>query len=561
MAASPNSHSSSAGTPDGLFEEATDDTGCTHISALLADPTESDPLLKRFRRLVAWKAQRTHDALHSAKRRKVALPTCGTCGLATPRPFVCLDCAFSGCWQDDHIVEHLREENHRFCVDTQLGVVFCRECQDVIYDPTLDDLYQKTVLGVEERETKHLAPTRVVSILEAGGERHRRSRQHHTSPLPRPTWASQSRPNMFLNATLQSLLHNPLLRNYFLGDKHNPRWCKAAKAKEDCACCELDRLFAATHTPPSPPPQSAFGPTALLATSWRAAGSLAGYAQQDAHECLIALLNAAHASARGSTLLKCNCIVHSTFGGMLQSDMRCPRCNALSETIDPCLDISLGLGLSPAQSSLAGYLKRFTQPENIAVKDWTCQKCGKVSQEANKRLSIKRLPPVLSIQFKRFEQRGTETYKIDTPVRVPVSINLAPYTTAALEGSGTYPGPEALYDYELFAVINHEGQIDNGHYTSFARFQDTWCRFDDDKVTPATLANVLGASAPIYMAFYVKRRLDYKPHITPSYVLTRESEAVREREALAAKAKADQEQAREREREVDNELLAMVGLE
>jgi hypothetical protein len=36
-----------------------------------------------------------------------------------------------------------------------------------------------------------------------------------------------------------------------------------------------------------------------------------------------------------------------------------------------------------------------------------------------------------------------------------------------------YPGPEALYDYELFAVVNHEGQIDNGHYTSFARFQDT----------------------------------------------------------------------------------------
>jgi ubiquitin carboxyl-terminal hydrolase 22/27/51 len=63
------------------------------------------------------------------------------------------------------------------------------------------------------------------------------------------------------------------------------------------------------------------------------------------------------------------------------------------------------------------------------------------------------------------------------------------------------------------------------------------------------------------MAFYVKRRLDYKPIITPSYVLTRESEAVREREALAAKAKAEQEQAREREREVDNELLAMVGLE
>ena len=35
-----------------------------------------------------------------------------------------------------------------------------------------------------------------------------------------------------------------------------------------------------------------------------------------------------------------------------------------------------------------------------------------------------------------------------------------------------YPGPEAMYEYDLFAVINHEGQIDNGHYTNYARFQD-----------------------------------------------------------------------------------------
>lgn len=35
-----------------------------------------------------------------------------------------------------------------------------------------------------------------------------------------------------------------------------------------------------------------------------------------------------------------------------------------------------------------------------------------------------------------------------------------------------YPGPDALYEYDLFAVICHEGQIDNGHYTNFARFQE-----------------------------------------------------------------------------------------
>lgn len=36
----------------------------------------------------------------------------------------------------------------------------------------------------------------------------------------------------------------------------------------------------------------------------------------------------------------------------------------------------------------------------------------------------------------------------------------------------SYPGPVAMYEYDLFAVINHEGQMDNGHYTNFARFQD-----------------------------------------------------------------------------------------
>lgn len=54
---------------------------------------------------------------------------------------------------------------------------------------------------------------------------------------------------------------------------------------------------------------------------------------------------------------------------------------------------------------------RFTQPENVAVKDWTCQKCSRVSQEANKRFSIKRLPPVLSIQFKVGLRRLSRPHK------------------------------------------------------------------------------------------------------------------------------------------------------
>jgi ubiquitin carboxyl-terminal hydrolase 22/27/51 len=53
------------------------------------------------------------------------------------------------------------------------------------------------------------------------------------------------------------------------------------------------------------------------------------------------------------------------------------------------------------------------------------------------------------------------------------------------------------------------------------------------------------------MCFYVKRHLDYKPNVTPTYVLTRETEAVREKEL-------EQEKERARIKEVEDALLATV---
>jgi hypothetical protein len=44
----------------------------------------------------------------------------------------------------------------------------------------------------------------------------------------------------FLNVVLQSFVHNPLLRNYFLSDKHNSK----LHDHPICTCCEMDRLFA-----------------------------------------------------------------------------------------------------------------------------------------------------------------------------------------------------------------------------------------------------------------------------------------------------------------------------
>ncbi|GAW04998.1 ubiquitin carboxyl-terminal hydrolase 22 [Lentinula edodes] len=301
-----------------------------------------------------------------------------------------------------------------------------------------------------------------------------------------------------------------------------------------------------------------FGPVSFLATTWRKSTELAGYAQHDAHEFFITSLNHIHSNCKGSTNISCICIIHSTFAGQLQSDVKCERCGNVTSTVDPILDVSLELKEKVVRDdkghlSLGACLRKYTQPEKLGPKEYTCSKCGKGSS-ASKRLSFRKLPPVLSFQFKRFEHKGLDksgsARKLDSPVRLPANLDMMPFTSMNVKDNDKEnAGPPVMYQYELFAVINHEGQMDNGHYTNFARLNSGWYRFDDDKVTLSSLGACL-KSTP-YMCFYVKKHLEYKPHITPTYIRTRETEAVREKALEREKEAA-------RQKELDDALLATV---
>ncbi|KAK7013991.1 ubiquitin carboxyl-terminal hydrolase [Favolaschia claudopus] len=516
--------------------------GCPHIAALVGLGDLASGPLRKFQEVVAWEARRAQQAKTvGATRKKVSIPFCSTCKVPLPRPFVCLHCSYAGCWRSGHVSEHLQESQHIFCADVTTGSIFCSDCKDFIYHARVDELYRAAVVTEEEKQTRFQVakkprerfqswvPTAhdVVALENAA-----------TIPCQRRRGLLNLGQTCFMNVVLQSFIHNPLLRNYFLGDKHNNRSCKI---EEDCTCCEMDKLFTEIFSDEP----TAFGPVTFLVTTWRKSTELAGYQQQDAHEFFISTLNNIHSSSRGSTNISCNCIVHSTFAGQLQSDVVCERCGNETSTVDPMLDISLELRGKPGEvaageNTLTTCLKRYTQREKLGSKQYSCSKCGKSGQqEASKRMSIRKLPPVLSFQFKRFEHKGDKSVsrKIDTRVRFPAILDMAPFTTHVVKNAekensngsmSAYPGPITMYEYDLFAVINHEGQINNGHYTNYARYEDEWYRFDDDKVTAASLGSVL--ASPAYMCFYVKRHLDYKPYTTPSYVLKRENEVAREKE-------------------------------
>lgn len=44
----------------------------------------------------------------------------------------------------------------------------------------------------------------------------------------------------YLSVVLQALIHNPLVRNWFMSDKHPHQLCSRAL----CLCCEMDKLLA-----------------------------------------------------------------------------------------------------------------------------------------------------------------------------------------------------------------------------------------------------------------------------------------------------------------------------
>lgn len=51
----------------------------------------------------------------------------------------------------------------------------------------------------------------------------------------------------FLAVIVQSIVHNPLLRSYFLADRHNRRLCP----RTNCMSCQMDLAFSEVGLFPS----------------------------------------------------------------------------------------------------------------------------------------------------------------------------------------------------------------------------------------------------------------------------------------------------------------------
>ncbi|KAI9285198.1 hypothetical protein BC943DRAFT_51018 [Umbelopsis sp. AD052] len=519
---------------------------------------------------IAWKiamsearsSGKTDDTVRSKKRKKLneqlPVPHCTSCQLLSNRLHICLHCNYLGCRSQRHIQQHLKKENHIFAMDFSNQMIYCSLCSDYIYDKELYDLITKPKLL---RMYKYLRrgkknQPQFIDWIPSDSEQKLITTQSSLLPCRGIRGLTNMGNTCFMNVILQSMAHNPLLRAHFLSDRHNYKSCK----RKYCMCCEMDKLFEQLYSGERSP----YGPCTFLQSMWLSLKELAGYAQQDAHEFFISALNQIHADSKDHSMDDCHCVVHQTFAGLLQSNVTCLKCGNVSSAYDPMLDISLDL-LPPEKkkkqitqplpgdntgklgnplltskdkqassnsdqhqsffaarrareaNSLTDCLDRYTKPEKLGENQYSCGNCGHTFQAAVKQLSVKRLPQVLSFQLKRFEH-GKSATKIETKIKFPIDLDMTPYTTEYGDGSGKHndkkshrssnpPAYNNINVYTLFAVVNHQGKMDTGHYTMFAKHRGQWFKFDDHHVTMSYQKDVLDSKA--YMCFYIKKSLDY----------------------------------------------------
>lgn len=126
---------------------------------------------------------------------------------------------------------------------------------------------------------------------------------------------------------------------------------------------------------------------------------------------------------------------------------------------------------------------------------WYCATCND-SVKASKRMEILRCPPILVLHLKRFKVKenamfGKTSTRLNALVNFPLrDLDLSPYIKK-------YEKPPI---YDLYAVSNHYGSIDFGHYTAFAMNRGIWHEYDDSGVAKVAEDKVCTSAA--YVLFY-----------------------------------------------------------
>lgn len=230
--------------------------------------------------------------------------------------------------------------------------------------------------------------------------------------------------------------------------------------------------------------------------------------QNDAHECLLAILNILHIATSTQMitgpedtkihkhLILANkewiknfkddySIINHLFFGQYIQKIKCLKCNKTSYKYDPFLNLSLAF-TDKKVSTIDDLLVNYFTKQEIEM---LCEDNCKEQTIFTKKIRIVKLPKYLIIHLKRFNGDST---KINKMVGFSSEIDMSNYTLLVDKQS---------VNYNLISVINHSGTSDFGHYYNHNRtFNGDWVKINDNKTTDLNPVDVCTKNA--YVLIY-----------------------------------------------------------
>ncbi|KAK0549532.1 ubiquitin-specific protease ubp15 [Tilletia horrida] len=174
------------------------------------------------------------------------------------------------------------------------------------------------------------------------------------------------------------------------------------------------------------------------------------------------------------------------FVGRMKSYLKCVNVEYESSREEDFYDIQLNVkGMPNLEASFRDYIQT-----EMLEGDNKYHAEGFGLQDAKKGVIFQKFPPVLHLQLKRFEYdiEKDAMVKINDRHEFPLEIDLADYLDPANPDKDTQS-----WVYKLHGVLVHSGDLHGGHYFALLKPEKDgkWFKFDDDRVTPVTIREVL----------------------------------------------------------------------
>ncbi|XP_037100522.1 ubiquitin carboxyl-terminal hydrolase 21 isoform X3 [Syngnathus acus] len=186
------------------------------------------------------------------------------------------------------------------------------------------------------------------------------------------------------------------------------------------------------------------------------------------------------------------------FSGQLRSSLHCSVCSHYSNTFDVFCDLSLPIPkhCTSGNVTLKECLDYFSQEERLDKENSPmCERCNRHT-ESTKRLSIQRFPHIIVIHLNRFTTTRWSISKSTTYVSFPLTnLDLGPYGPVDCEA--------VLYD--LYAICNHVGTVNMGHYIACCSDENGWCYYNDSSVSAVSETQLQTNQA--YVLFYQRNNI------------------------------------------------------